>query len=91
MVISGKTTDGRYVVKGLFKLFDEKGIPIYVIFEGCINRNLLPDWIGFYHEAVVHGWKHKTVINRLKDNMMDIYEPGFIDVVIDKLENLFNG
>jgi len=89
MDISGKTKEGQIVVKGLFQLFDSRGVPLYIIFELCIENGWLPDWISFYKEAYKHGWKHTTIINRLSENMQDVYEPEFIDVVIGRLERIY--
>ena len=83
--VIGKTKNNQLVVNGLFKMFDTMGTPLYVIFELCNKQNWIPSWIHFYDEAYKHGWKHKTIINRLKEGMEDIYEPNFIDVIIKRL------
>ena len=84
--IIGKTTDGQPVVKGIFKFFDTTGIPLFIVFDLCKQQNWLPSWIHFYNEAKGRGWSHKTIIDRLREGMEDIYEKKFTFTVIDKLE-----
>ena len=83
--IIGKTTDDKYVINGLFKVFDTMGTPLYVMFELCKNHNWVPSWFHFYDEAYNHGWKHKTIINRLREGMTDVYDTEFISNVMEKL------
>lgn len=86
MNILAKTTNGKNVVNGIFELFDSKGIPLYIIFEQCQQNNLMPSWIHFYIDAANHGWKHKTILNRLEAGMRDIYSEKFIKTVIERLD-----
>lgn len=83
--IIGKTEDKKLVIDGVFKMFDTLGTPLYIIFEVCEQENLMPSWIDFYKDAKEHGWKHKTIIDRLKENMVDVYTDEFINKVIKKL------
>ena len=87
--IIGKDPTGKSIVCGLFKLFDTTGIPLYVVFEGCKQHDWIPSWIHFYHEASDVGWKHKTITNRLRSGMEDVYEKEFINNVIDRLDKIF--
>lgn len=87
--IIGKTTDGRSVVKGIFKFFDTTGIPLFIIFDLCEQHNWIPSWINFYQEASGRGWTHKTIINRLKDGITDVYGTEFCDTVISNLNKVF--
>lgn len=87
--IVGKDPTGKSVVCGLFKLFDTTGTPLYVVFDICQQYNYIPSWIDFYREAEKAGWKHKTIIDRLRDGMEDIYEREFIDTVLDRLDKIF--
>jgi len=86
--IIGKSTDGQLVVSGIFKFFDTTGVPLFVIFDLCKQHNWLPSWIHLYKEAQMQGWKHKTIINRLREGMQDIYEKEFILKVIERLNSV---
>lgn len=87
--IIGKTTDGKLVVKGIFKLFDTTGMPLFMVFESCEQNNWLPSWIDFYNEAVEAGWTHKTIVNRLSESLSDTYGKEYSDVVIDRLNKIY--
>lgn len=47
----GTTTDGRPVVAGLFRYYDERGLPLDVVLGGCLERGIQPGWLEFYVEA----------------------------------------
>ena len=83
--IIGKTEDDKPVVSGLFKMFDTFGTPLYILFDLCNEQGWMPSWIHFYDEAHIHGWKHETIMNRLRDGMSDVYDNKFVDVVMRKL------
>jgi len=84
----GITEDGKAVIKGVFKLFDTYGIPLWVICESFQKNNWIPSWVHFYWEASEHGWTHKTIISKLKDHLADIYELEFISTVTKRLNEL---
>ena len=88
MTIVGKTTDGKYTISGIFKMFDTLGLPLDVIFQICVEKNMMPSWIHFYNEARAAGWKHKTIISRLSDSINDVYGKEFSDVVITRLHEV---
>lgn len=87
--VIGKTTDGKWVVKGVFKLFDTTGIPLFMLFDLCEQSNYLPSWIEFYNDAVNGQWKHKTIINRLEEAITDVYGKEYADVVVGRLNKMF--
>jgi len=88
-VVGKSPTDGKLVVKGIFKLFDTTGLPLFIIFDTCEQNNWLPSWIDFYKEAIKGGWSHKTIVNRLSEALSDTYGTDFKDVVIDRLNKIF--
>ncbi len=84
----GKTETGEMVVCGIFKLFDTTGLPLFIVFDLCHQQNWIPSWIHFYREAKDHGWKDKTIMDRLKEGMEDVYETDFVKVVMNKLTEI---
>ena len=86
MDIVGKTKDGKLVVSGIFKMFDTIGLPLDVIFDQCLDRNIIPSWIHFYDEASAYGWKDKTIFNRLETNISDVFGKEYCNVVIERLK-----
>lgn len=87
--IVGKDPTGKSVVCGIFKLFDTSGLPLFVIFDLCQRQNWLPSWIHFYRESKSAGWTHKTIIDRLKEGMEDVYEPEFVNTVLKRLNTIY--
>ena len=85
----GKTTDGKVVVSGLFELFSTHGLPLADVFFLCRENGQIPNWIEFYKEVQAGGWSHKTIINRLSDSISDIYGKEFSEVVIQRLNQIF--
>ena len=85
MKIIGMTVNKIGVVSGIFDLFSTNGIPLYVLFEWCKSNDYIPCWNSFYLEASNNGWKHETILSRLKENMLDVWDESFIEYVIAKL------
>ena len=86
MKVIGKSTDGQLIVSGVFKLFDTCGLPLEDVFQQCAKKNYLPSWTHFYEEAIKAGWKHKTIITKLKSSMIEAYEDEWVKVVLKRLE-----
>ena len=86
MKIVGKTTDGKWLLSGVFTLFDTHGFPLEMAFEECKERNLMPDWFEFYDDATSHGWKHDMIISRLSDSLTGVWSSELRGHVIEKLE-----
>lgn len=61
--IIGKSTGGKFVVKGIFCFYDTIGLPLDILFEQLDGCGFIPSWIDFYNEALSNGWKHKTIIS----------------------------
>lgn len=86
--VVGETEDGIKIVSGVFKLFDTNGLPLDIVFDLCKQSNMIPSWTHFYNEALEYGWSKKTVLNRLHDNINDVYGKDYRDIVIRRLELL---
>lgn len=39
-----------------------------------------------YDDAIKQGWKHETIVNRLRDNISDVYGKEFSDAVLERIE-----
>jgi hypothetical protein len=89
-IISGKTTDNKIVIQGLFRLVNQEGVSIPDFLEMCNNQNMIPDWIDFCSDALKNQWNPKTIINRLDLPLLDIYGQEFHDIVINKLKKILN-
>lgn len=71
--ICGETIDGKLVAKGFFDLFDTHGIPLSIIWGYCKEYDIQPEWRDFYQDGIGAGWNYNTIINRLKESIVEIY------------------
>lgn len=89
--VNGKTTDGTLVVAGVFRCYETTGLPIDVILECLRQKNMVPDWLTFYVEALRAGMKHERIVSKLDSAISDIYGKNFKDVVIERIELVAKG
>ena len=82
----GVTPDGIKIVDGIFKMFDTLGLPLADLFELCEARGMWPSMPHFYADAMEAGWKHKTVILRLREALGDVKGTEYAEEVIKRLE-----
>lgn len=83
--VSGQTTDGITVVRGVFRLYETEGLPLDVLFEALKERNCIPDWKVFVQEAEGAGMKLDRVLSKLDPAIADTYGPEVRDVVLRRL------
>ncbi len=74
-----KTPEGKFVVVGWFSFVDEQGLPLDVVIQILNDKGFMPDWCNFYDQAVESGWKPKSIYQRLKSAIEDIYGKEFAD------------
>lgn len=89
MNVVGKTPDGKVVVSGLFMMHDTMGLPLADIFSLSAEKNLQPSFPHFYDEAIEAGWRHKTIILRLREALADSHGSDYANVVCDRLEKMY--
>jgi hypothetical protein len=92
LTILGKTEDGLFqVVDGttVFKLYDQTGMPLDIVFMELRDRGYMPAWETFYAAAQGNGWKHKTIVSRLRE-ALGVYNhnKNFTEAVLARLEAL---
>lgn len=90
MNVVGKTPDCKCVVGGIFKLFDTLGMPLADLFSMCTEKNLQVSMPHFYDDAIASGWKHKTIILRLREALTDAHNLEHANIVCDRLETIYN-
>lgn len=82
----GITPENKKVVNGVFDMFATIGLPLDVVFDLLDQRGCIPSWTHFYDDAIKQGWKHETIVNRLRDNIADVYGKEFSDGVLERIE-----
>lgn len=83
--VSGRSSDGRLVVRGIYRMHETTGTPIDVILEGIRRRGMLPDWQSFVVEAVEAGMSLKRAIGKLEAAVADVFGPEMQAVVVERL------
>lgn len=86
--IIGKTTDRYIVVRGLFRMINQEGIPVTDLLDMCKAVRVMPDWIDFCRDALKCKWSPKTILSRLDPAPFDVYGEKFRDEVIGSLKNM---
>lgn len=86
---TGQTTDGKIVLAGLYKFYETHGLPLDVLFDCCMERNTIPDWIDLYQSARLAGMQHDRVLSKLEEAISDSYGKEWSDIVISRLDKEF--
>lgn len=85
LVIDGVTTDGKYVVKGIYKFYETHGVPLADILNFLIKNNLVVNWLEFCRDALnkIKSKKAKNKIASLiKEAVIDSYDKNDSDNII---------
>src|SRR5271165_4249075 len=90
IIFVGETSDGKKLVDGIWKTFETHGLPLDIIFTICISKNWMPDWIALYTQMVASGMEHSRIISKLEEAINDSFGKEFCEVVIFKLNQIFN-
>ena len=84
----GKTTDGKLVFAGVYRLYETHGIPFTAIFEMLDQRGAVPDWLALICEARDSGVTPVRAIAKIHDAVSDVFGPAVQAVVIGTLEQV---
>ena len=82
--------EDKSIVAGIWKMFETHGLPLDTIFTLCIQKNWIPCWTTLYKDMVASGMKHDRIISKLEEAISDSFGKAFCDVVIFRLNNIFN-
>lgn len=83
--VSGKTTDGKFVVQGVYRLHETSGIPLDIILEAIRERGMMPDWEGFIAEAVAAGMSEHRALSKLEPAISDSFGAEMRQIVVARL------
>ncbi len=56
--VSGKTTDGKIVVAGIYRVYETYGLPLDIILDSLNQLGAVPDWLAFIERHVKAGARH---------------------------------
>lgn len=88
LYVTGKTSDGKVMLGGVFRFFETHGMPLDELFQLLDQRDNLPDWLAFYDEAKAAGMKRDRILSKLEGVIDDSYGHDFRVEVIRRLEAL---
>jgi hypothetical protein len=83
--VTGKTTDGKKVVGGVYRFYETHGLPLNIIFQILLDQGSVPDWLDIYDAALAAGMKHKRILAKLEPDIDDSYGYDFRVAVIERL------
>lgn len=69
----GVTSENKKIMGGVFKFYDTYGLPLSIVFDVLISKNMIPSWIHFIMDAKKSGWKKRTVDSRVREAIIDTY------------------
>lgn len=84
----GITSDGKAVLSGVFAFNETYGLPLPDLLEQLRQRKTIPCWISFYKEALLRGMKHKAILAKLSEAIVDSYGTEMRDQVLKVLDQL---
>lgn len=86
--VLGKTDTGAPVIGGVFKLYDTYGLPLWAVLDQCAVRGLVIGWQAFYRDARAAGWKHKTIMTRVRADLTDGGNVAMRDEVLQRFAGM---
>ena len=86
----GETTNAKILVDGIWAMYETHGLPLDIIFDLCIRKEWMPDWIELYKQMRDSGMKHSRILSKLEESINDSFGKEFGDVVILRLSNYFS-
>lgn len=89
IVVIGETTDGKQLIDGVWKTFETHGLPLDIIFDVCIRRGWVPDWIELYKQMRQSNMEHGRILSKLEEAINDSFGKEFCGVVIFRLDKIF--
>jgi alanyl-tRNA synthetase len=70
----------------VFKLIDTQGISLDILLDSFKQRNLVVDWIDFYDRAIKSGWKLKTIKEKIKYPIIDVYGNDYANFILESVD-----
>lgn len=86
--VVGVTTDGRPVVGGLFPLVSSEGIPLEVVIQQLDKEGRVPDWYGFWKDAMSSGWNPGSTVTKIESSVGEVLGPKVREQVSEVLRFL---
>jgi hypothetical protein len=84
--VSGKTVDGKLVIKGIYFVVSSIGLPLENVLEILQKENMVVDWLDYYDNVLNHGSKSSRIMERIHNSVNDIYGKDVGEEIIKRLQ-----
>lgn len=88
--IVGRTVDGKRVMGGFFPVVSSEGYPLMLILMDMERKGFVPDWLGFWNDAMKAGWNPRSTVTRITTEVGDAFGPKAKEQVSETTEFLYN-
>ena len=83
---TGKTTDGKIVVGGLYEFTSTYGYPLVELLYDMQGEDLVVDWLDFYESALKFGMKSDRILGRMSEAINEVYGAKHCEAVMNRME-----
>lgn len=83
MLKSIKVDNRNIIIGGIGKMFYQNGLPLQVSIEKCRKEGFEVSLFHIADEFLKNGWKTKTVISKLKDELDRSYDLGQLEKFVE--------
>ena len=86
LAVSGRTTDGKSVIRGVFWLVASDGVPIEVIVAELKGKGHVVDCVDFYDTAKSEGWNPASIQLRIEMAVGEVYGLTYREAVSRRIQ-----
>lgn len=90
MKISGKTSDEKLVISGVGSFCFTHGVPLEVVLDDFLSRNLVVDWVDYLESALLDGHNPRTIRARIDSAVSDTHGRLYSQEVMTKIDQVLN-
>lgn len=90
MEINGITLNGKFTIRGLGKLYYEKGIPLSIIFDFINEHDYVISWLDLVEELKENGFSLKRIYHLLHENIFESFGKEYRDEVLNIIKCKFS-
>lgn len=83
--VSGKTQEGKSVLRGVFEVTSSIGLPLVSILVLLEENGCLVDWIDYYESALKQGMQTDRILSRIEGDISDVYGADYRNEVLKRL------
>lgn len=84
--VCGRTTDGKKVATGAYRLTCTHGVPLEVILFFLSQQNAVLDWLDYTAGCLKDGHNRRTIRARILTAVGDVYGPAYRRAFAERLD-----